>query len=69
MHIVLLCFAVACSLYVLARMVSAPVSPERPVHLHRCHADHGRKYAALFAGENGASEQRNVPIMCGRPRA
>jgi hypothetical protein len=51
MPTVLLFFAVACLLYVLARMVSAPIAPEGPVDLHRYHWDEGRKYAALFAVE------------------
>jgi hypothetical protein len=48
---VLLFFAVACLLYVLARMVSAPIAAEGPVDLQRYHLGEGRKYAGLFAVE------------------
>ena len=48
---VLIFFAVACLLYVLARMVSAPVPEDGPVDLRRYHRDEGRKYAGLFAIE------------------
>ena len=48
---VLLFFVVACLLYVLARMVSAPIPAEGQVDLQRYHFEEGRKYAALFAVE------------------
>jgi hypothetical protein len=48
---VLLFFAVACLLYVLARMVSAPIAAEGLVDLQRYHLEEGRKYACLFAVE------------------
>lgn len=48
---VLVFFAVACLLYVLARMVSAPIPEEGTVDLRRYHQEEGRKYAALFAVE------------------
>ena len=48
---VLVFFAVACVLYVLARMVSAPIPREGPVDLRRYHEVEGRKYAGLFAVE------------------
>lgn len=48
---VLVFFAVACLLYVLARMVSAQIPAEGPVDLQRYHAEEGRKYAGLFAAE------------------
>lgn len=51
MAIVLVFFAVACLLYVLARMVSAPIPPEGIVDLKRYHENEGRKYAGLFAVE------------------
>ena len=51
MAIVLVFFAVACLLYVLARMVSAPIANEGPVDLQAYHREEGRKYAALFAIE------------------
>ena len=51
MAIVLVFFAVACLLYVLARMVSAPIPAEGPVDLTLYHREEGRKYAALFAVE------------------
>lgn len=51
MLIVLVFFAVACLLYVLARMVSAPIATEGPVDLHAYHREEGRKYAGLFAVE------------------
>jgi hypothetical protein len=38
-------------LYVLARMVSAPIPTEGVVDLRRYHLEEGRKYAALFAAE------------------
>ena len=44
-------FGVACLLYVLARMVSAPIPDEGIVDLRRYHQREGRKYAALFAVE------------------
>ena len=51
MAIVLVFFAVACLLYVLARMVSAPIAPKGPVDLQAYHREEGRKYAGLFAIE------------------
>ena len=51
MAIVLVFFAVACLLYVLARMVSAPIPAEGPVDLRGYHQTEGRKYAGLFAVE------------------
>jgi hypothetical protein len=51
MTTVLVLFAVACLLYVLARMVSAPIPAEGPVDLQLYHRQEGRKYAALFAVE------------------
>jgi hypothetical protein len=51
MATVLVFFAVACLLYVLARMVSAPIPEEGPVDLKRYHREEGRKYAGLFAVE------------------
>jgi len=51
MAIVLVFFAVACLLYVLARMVSAPISSEGTVDLQAYHREEGRKYAGLFAIE------------------
>ncbi len=45
---VLVLFSVACLLYVLARMVSAPIPQKGPVDLQRYHLEEGRKYAALF---------------------
>lgn len=48
---VLVLFAVACLLYVLARMVSAPIPEEGTVDLRRYHEAEGRKYAAVFAVE------------------
>ena len=51
MPTVLMFFAVACVLYVLARMVSAPIPAEGLVDLQRYHLEEGRKYAALFAAE------------------
>jgi len=51
MAIVLVFFGVACLLYVLARMVSAPIPAEGPVDLRLYHREEGRKYAALFAVE------------------
>ena len=48
---VLMFFAVACVLYVLARMVSAPIPAEGIVDLQLYHLEEGRKYAALFAVE------------------
>lgn len=48
---VLVFFAVACLLYVLARMVSAPIPTEGIVDLRRYHLEEGRKYAGLFAVE------------------
>lgn len=46
---VLVFFFVACLLYVLARMVSAPIPENGPVDLRAYHQEEGRKYAALFA--------------------
>lgn len=51
MVIVLVFFAVACLLYVLARMVSAPIAAEGPVDLRLYHREEGSKYAGLFAVE------------------
>lgn len=51
MAIVLVFFAVACLLYVLARMVSAPIPAEGLVDLQAYHREEGRKYAGLFAVE------------------
>jgi hypothetical protein len=51
MPTVLIFFAIACLLYVLARMVSAPVAAEGPVDLKAYHRDKGQTYAALFAAE------------------
>jgi len=51
MPTVLVFFGVACILYVLARMVSAPIPSEGPVDLQLYHLEEGRKYAALFAAE------------------
>lgn len=48
---VLVFFVVACLLYVLARMVSAPIATEGVVDLQRYHLEEGRKYAGLFAVE------------------
>lgn len=48
---VLVLFVVACLLYVLARMVSAPIPEKGPVDLQRYHLEEGRKYAGLFAVE------------------
>ena len=48
---VLVFFVVACLLYVLARMVSAPIASEGIVDLQRYHLEEGRKYAGLFAVE------------------
>jgi disulfide bond formation protein DsbB len=48
---VLMFFAVACVLCVLARMASAPIPAEGVVDLQRNHLEEGRKYAALFAVE------------------
>jgi hypothetical protein len=48
---VLVLFVVACLLYVLARMVSAPIPQEGSVDLQLYHRDEGRKYAGLFAVE------------------
>ena len=48
---VLVLFAVACMLYVLARMVSPPIPAEGTVDLQRYHLEDGRKYAGLFAVE------------------
>lgn len=42
---VLVLFAVACLLYVLARMVSPPIPTEGTVDLQRYHLEDGRKYA------------------------
>jgi len=51
MPTVLALFVVACVLYVLARMVSAPIPQKGVVDLQRHHREEGRKYAALFAVE------------------
>ncbi len=51
MPTVLVFFAVACLLYVLARMVSAPIPTEGPFDLQQYHREEGRKYAGLFAVE------------------
>ena len=51
MPTVLVFFVVACVLYVLARMVSAPIPAEGTVDLQRYHMEEGRKYAGLFAAE------------------
>jgi len=51
MPTVLVFFVVACLLYVLARMVSAPIPADGPVDLQRYHMEEGRKYAGLFAAE------------------
>lgn len=51
MSTVLMLFVVACLLYVLARMVSAPIPARGIVDLRRYHQDEGRKYAGLFAVE------------------
>lgn len=51
MPTVLIFFAVACLLYLLARLVSPPIPPEGPVDLRSYHAEEGRKYAGLFTLE------------------
>lgn len=51
MAIILVFFAVACLLYVLARMVSAQIPAEGPFDLQAYHLEEGRKYAGLFAIE------------------
>ena len=51
MPTVLVFFAVACLLYLLARLVSAPIPDEGIVDLQLYHREEGRKYAALFAVE------------------
>lgn len=48
---VLVFFAVACLLYLLARLVSAPIPEEGAVDLQHYHQVEGRKYAGLFAFE------------------
>lgn len=48
---VLVFFAVACLLYLLARLVSAPIAAEGTVDLRAYHLEEGRKYAGLFAVE------------------
>jgi hypothetical protein len=48
---VLVFFVVACLLYLLARMVSAPIPTEGVVDLQRYHQEEGRKYAAVFTVE------------------
>jgi hypothetical protein len=48
---VLVLFAVACLLYLLARLVSAPIPQEGTVDLQKYHQEEGRKYAGLFAVE------------------
>lgn len=44
-------FAIACVLYVLARMVSPPIPAEGEIDLRQYHQEEGRKYAALFTVE------------------
>ncbi|HEX6783585.1 MAG TPA: hypothetical protein VF098_02870 [Sphingomicrobium sp.] len=51
MPTVLTFFAVACLLYLLARLVSPPVPAEGPVDLRDYHRDEGRKYAGVFVAE------------------
>jgi uncharacterized membrane protein len=51
MPTVLIFFAVASLLYLLARLVSAPIPPEGIVDLRKYHMDEGRKYAGLFTVE------------------
>jgi len=51
MMTVLVFFAVACLLYLLARLVSAPIPTEGVVDLTLYHREEGRKYAGLFAVE------------------
>jgi hypothetical protein len=51
MAIVLVFFGVACLLYVIARMVSAPIPADGIVDLRNYHREEGRKYAGLFAVE------------------
>ncbi len=48
---VLVFFAVACLLYLLARLVSAPIAQEGVVDLRLYHQQEGRKYAAVFTVE------------------
>ncbi len=48
---ILVFFAVACLLYLLARLVSPPIAREGEVDLREYHRQEGRKYAALFAVE------------------
>jgi hypothetical protein len=51
MPTVLIFFAVACLLYLLARLVSAPIPAEGHVDLRAYHWEEGRKYAGLFTVE------------------
>lgn len=51
MPTVLIFFAVACLLYLLARLVSAPIPAEGPVDLQAYHRNEGWKYAGLFTVE------------------
>jgi hypothetical protein len=51
MPTVLMLFVVACLLYLLARLVSAPIPEEGAVDLRRYHQAEGRKYAGLFTVE------------------
>jgi hypothetical protein len=48
---VMIFFAVACLLYLLARLVCAPVPQEGPIDLRQYHRDEGWKYAGLFTAE------------------
>jgi len=49
MSTVLVFFSVACLLYLISRLVSAPISQDGPVDLQLYHRQEGRKYAGLFA--------------------
>ena len=51
MATVLILFAVACLLYLLARLVSPPVPREGPVDVRAYHREEGWKYAGLFTVE------------------
>jgi hypothetical protein len=51
MPTVLVFFAVACLLYLLARLVSAPIPAEGTVDLRLYHHEEVRKYASLFTVE------------------
>ena len=51
MATVLVFFAVACLLYLLARLVCPPIAPEGPVDLQLYHREEGWKYAGLFTAE------------------